>query len=134
MMKSTIDELRMVASTAAVPSTTAATVSGAIEPLNSSNGKPTPPSPPVRSPFTQLTTTTAATVTAAKEEDTDDSFSLSSLDAILSELKRPGNKFGVVLPSSTAAAASAAPKTVQWRIPVVESEQEKPPLDESWDS
>ena len=109
-------------------------VSGAVDTLSS--GKPNkPPSPPVRSPFTQLTTTTTTTTPAAvKDEDTDDSFSLSSLDAILSELKRPGNKFGVVLPPSIATAAALPSKTVQWRVPVVESEQQKPPLDESWDS
>ena len=82
-----------------------------------------------------------------KDEDDDESsssFWLSSLDAILNELKkggqqsagRGGNKYGIQL--------STTPKSVQWRVPIAELQpqhhQEKfPPRpllydDDAWDS
>ena len=96
-------------------------------------------------------------VSAEKEAmESDDSFSLSSLDAILSELKKP-NRYGsspatktatssslkgsgLSIPSSSSAPASSSPplkrqggptKSVQWRVPVETMEK---PLDQSWDS
>ena len=108
-----------------------------------------PPLPPARSPSTQLTIRESKIHQRPieKKEDEDDessnSFSLSSLDAILNELKKGGqpsagiggNKYGIQL--------STTPKSVQWRVPIAELQpqhhQEKfPPRplydDDSWDS
>ena len=57
---------------------------------------------------------------APEVEEDEDSFSFSSLDAILNELKRPNRS---TTPST--------PKSVQWRVPV---ETIQKPIDDSWDS
>ena len=56
----------------------------------------------------------------ANVDDEEDSFSLSSLDAILTELKKPNRH-------SQASTPSSITKSVQWRVPVETTE-------ESWDS
>ena len=55
-------------------------------------------------------------------EEEDDSFSFSSLDAILTELKKP-NRYDSSVPTT--------PKSVQWRVPVETIEK---PIHDSWDS
>ena len=64
-------------------------------------------------------------------EEEEDSFSLSSLDAILTELKKP-NRF-----SQASTPMSASIKSVQWRVPVeqtIEKETTTVAKGGSWDS
>ena len=66
-----------------------------------------------------------------EEEEEEDSFSLSSLDAILTELKKP-NRF-----SQASTPMSASIKSVQWRVPVeqtIEKETTTVAKGGSWDS
>ena len=58
--------------------------------------------------------------TSKEPEEDDDSFSFSSLDAILTELKKP-NRYIDQTP----------PKSVQWRVPVETIEKA---IHDSWDS
>ena len=67
----------------------------------------------------------------SQEEEEEDSFSLSSLDAILTELKKP-NRF-----SQASTPMSASIKSVQWRVPVeqtIEKETTTVAKGGSWDS
>lgn len=59
-----------------------------------------------------------------KVDTEEDSFSFSSLDAILTELKKPNRSTISQTPPSTT-------KSVQWRVPV---ETVQKPVDDTWDS